>query len=117
MSDKINCLMLPGGTCIYQDTNDARAQSEALRLGLLPGMMAQLRKRSGQRGVAGLSRDGDRIVAIIAWAGFDAARDNGWATFSISPANEETAGFLSTMAHRMVDADSVRMEGGPAWRN
>ena len=88
-----------------------------MRLGLLPSMMAQLGKRSGERGVAGLVRDGDRIVAVIGLAGFKSAHDNHWFTLSISPACEESVELLSALAHKLVDADSIRLEGGSPWRN
>ena len=117
MTADVNVVVFPDGRRLVRNQDDATAKAEALRLGLFPGMVAELGKRSGQRGVAGLARDGDRIVAVIVWAGFAAASDNGWGTLSISPATEETAGWLSAVAHRIVGADTIRIEGDGPWHN
>lgn len=117
MRDDVNCLKLPNGAVLRADHNDARARAEALRLGLLPGMMAQLNSRAGTHGVAGVARDGDKVVAVIAWAGFESPTDNGWGTLSISPATDDMAGWLAMLAHRIVGADTVRMEGACGCRN
>ena len=94
MKGESHVLFFPNGGRLVSNLNDTAAKSEALRLGLLPGMLEALGKRAGQRGVAGVARDGDRIVAIIAWEGFKSPSDNGWGSLSISPATEATASML-----------------------
>lgn len=118
MSAAVNMVLLPGGHRVVGSDDDAAVKAEALRLGLLPALSAALKKRTGQRGAAALARDGDRLVAIIAWAGFPSDADNGWASLSVTPACEETSTWLVAVAHRMIDATGVRfMEGGAPWRN
>ena len=43
----------------------------------------------------------DWLVAVLAWERCDAG--NGWATLSMSPVNEETAGFLTRLSRVLVD--------------
>ena len=114
----VNLLIFPDGTRLVRNDDEAAAKAEALRLGLLPDLSAQLRQRKGQRGAAGIARDGDRLVAIVVWAGFEAASDNGWITLTITPACEKTAGWLVRITHNLIDASSVQfIEGGGPCRN
>ena len=117
MKGQSQVLMFSDGVRLVSELDDTAAKAEALRLGLLPGMLEVLAKRSGQRGVAGVARDGDRIVAIIAWEGFKSPTDNGWGSLAISPATEANAAWLSAVAHRIVQADSIRMQGANPCRN
>ena len=60
-------------------------QAEALRLGVIEQIAAAARNGNGQRGASVVTRDGNRMVAIIRWAGFAKASGNGWASMAISP--------------------------------
>ena len=111
MNTGVNFLIFPDGKRLVTNPDDTAAKSEALRLGLLSSMTAKLGEGSGARGVAGLARDGDKIVAVIGLAGFELARNNHWYTLSMSPFCEETAGFLSDLAYFIVGADSTWIEG------
>lgn len=117
MNAPVNVLILPSGAHVVRGDDDATAKAEALRLGLLPAVCAALRKHAGSRGAAGIARDGDRLVAVIAWDGFESAEDNGWASLSITPACEETANWLVGAVSRLIDATNIRFEGGAPWRN
>lgn len=118
MPSDVNVVIFPDGTRLVRNDDDAAAKAEALRLGLLPALSAQLRQRTGKRGAAGIARDGDRLVAIIVWAGFESASDNGWITLALTPACEKTAGWLMRITHNLIDATTVQfMEGGAPWRN
>ena len=118
MSNDVNFVIFPGGERLVRDDDEVLAKAEALRLGLLPELMAQLRSRTGQRGAAGLARDGDRLVAVVVWAGFAAESDNGWITLTATPACEKTADWLVRIAHTLIDATTVQfIEGGSPWRN
>jgi hypothetical protein len=118
MSNDVNFVIFPGGERLVRNDDEAAAKAEALRLGLLPELIVQLRSRTGQRGAAGIARDGDRIVAVVVWAGFKSASDNGWITLTATPACEKTADWLVRIAHTLIDATSVQfMERGSPWRN
>ena len=116
MSEGVNVMVLPGGERIVLDEDDARVQATALRLGVIEKVSAEINKCTGQRGVSVLMRDGDRLVAVVAWTGFDDPTKNGWASVSITPANEKTAGWLVNAARRIIGAYDVRMvKGGAPW--
>jgi len=118
MSYDVNFLILPSGERLVRSDDEGSAKAQTLRLGLLPALCAQLRSRTGQRGAAGIAWDGDRIVAIVVWAGFASASDNGWITLTATPACEKTADWLVRIAHTLIDATSVQfIEGGSPWRN
>ena len=79
---------------------------------------AALRERPAQRGAAALTRDGDRLLAIAAWAGFASEEDNGWASLSVTPTCNETADWLVAVAHRMNNATGMRFpERSSPWKN
>ena len=118
MTADVNFLIFPDGKRLVRNPDTAAAKVEALRLGLLPGIMAELRRRSGTRGAAGIARDGDRLVAVIAWEGFKHASDNGWITLTVTPACQKTANWLMAVARTLIDATGpARLEGGSPWRN
>jgi hypothetical protein len=118
MTERVNTLLLPAGHRVLRNDDDASVKAEALRLGLLPTLSAELNKRRGQRGAAALARDGDRLVAILAWAGFASETDNGWTSLSVTPGCEETAEWLVALAHRLIEKPDVRLlEGGAPCRN
>ena len=118
MTHAVNEVHLPGGYRVVGNHDDTSVKAEALRLGVLSALSAELRKTTGQRGAVVLARDGDRLVAIAAWAGFASAVENGWASVSVTPVCEETAAWLVAIAHRLVDGDGMRMlERSAPWRN
>ena len=118
MSDGVKVMFLPGGERIESDEDDARVQVEALRLGVIEQIAAAIRNGNGQRGASVITRDGNRFVAIIRWAGFAKASNNGWASMSVTPACNKTAGWLMDAVNVLIDADSVAMvPGGPSCRN
>lgn len=118
MSKAVKVYELPGGERIVTNADDASAKAEALRLGMLSALEASLRKHEGQRCASAIARDGNRIVAIIAWAGFTAASENGWVSMSATPACERTAGWLVQAAHRLIERPAIRfVEGGAPWQN
>ena len=118
MSDDVKVMFLPGGERIVSDEDDARVQAEALRLGVIEQLSTAIRNGTGERGASVITRDGDRLVAIIRWAGFGKTSNNGWASLSVTPACEKTAGWLMNAVNILIDADRVAMlPGGPSWRN
>ena len=77
-----------------------------------------LQERAAQRGAAVLTRDGDRLLAIVAWAGFASEEDNGWASLSVTPACNETADWPAAVAHRMINGTGMRfLERSSPWKN
>ena len=114
MSVPIQKIAFPDGKRLTVDNDDTKAQAWAVKLGLMPGMTDLLARRSGQRGVAGFARDGERLVAVLAWAGFKSKEDNGWVTFLVSPANDATASWLWTAVNRIVNADTFCV-GATGW--
>ena len=118
MSDGVKVMILPGGERIVSDEDDARVQVEALRLGVIEQIAAAIRDGNRQRGASVITRDGNRFVAIIRWAGFAKASNNGWASMSVTPANEKTAGWLMNAVHLLIDADSTALvPADTSWRN
>src|SRR2546430_508516 len=118
MSAGVKIYALPGGERIISDEDDARVQAEALRLGVIEQVSTAIRNGTGQRGASVITRDGDRLVAIIRWAGFAKASNNGWASMSVTPACDKTAGWLMDAVNILIDADNVAMvPGGPSCRN
>ena len=117
MSKAVKVMVSPTGERFVTNEDDARAKAEALRLGLLPSITAALRKHEGrQRCASGLVRDGDRLVAIIAWQGFASEKDNGWISVTATPACEKTADKLVELARQLTNATSIRfVEGGAPW--
>jgi len=114
MNVPIQKITFPDGKRLIVDNDDTEAQAWAVRLGLMPGMTDLLAGRSGPRGVAGLARDGDRLVAVLAWAGFKSKAENGWATFLVSPANDATANWLWAAVNRIINADTICI-GATGW--
>ena len=68
--------ILPPGHRVVQNNVDAEVKAHAFRLGLYSVVSEALQWRSGQRAAAGLQRDGDWLVAIVALAGFKEEKDN-----------------------------------------
>ena len=118
MNTDVKVYDLPGGERIVTDADDTSAKAAALRLGMLSALEASLRKHEGQRCASAIARDGNRMVAIIAWAGFPSASENGWVSLTATPACETTADWLVRAAHRLIERPSIRfVEGGAPWRN
>jgi hypothetical protein len=107
MSSDVKVMVCPTGERIVSDEDDARVQAEALRLGVIEQVSGAIRTGTGQRGASVITRDGNRLVAIIRWAGFAKASNNGWASLSVSPANEKTAGWLMNAVNLLIDADDM----------
>lgn len=118
MSERVKVMVCPTGERIVSDEDDARVQVEALRLGVIEQLSAAIRNGNGQRGASVITRDGNRLVAIIRWAGFAKASNNGWASMSVTPANDKTAGWLMDAVNILIDADTTALVPAPAsWRN
>lgn len=118
MSDGVKVMVCPTGERIVSDEDDARVQAEALRLGVIEQIAAAVRSGNGQRGASIITRDGNRMVAIIRWTGFVRASNNGWASMAISPANEKTAGWLMRAVNLLIDADGMTLlPADSSWRN
>jgi hypothetical protein len=119
MSEGDNVTLLPGGGRLVRSEDEAKVKAEALRLGILPEVSAVLKQHRGRPHVAaGIRQEGNRIVAIIAWAGFDAAADNGWMSLTATPACDKTASLLLKIAAELTNARRIQMvEGGSSWRS
>jgi len=118
MKASVKVYTFPDGERLVTNADDASAKAEALRLGMLSALEAALRKHDGQRCASAIARDGNRIVAIIAWAGFAAASENGWVSITATPACEKTADWLVRAAHRLIERPAIRfVEGGAPWKN
>ena len=118
MTEGVKVMVCPTGERIVSDEDDARVQAEALRLGVIEQIAAAIRGGIGQRGASVSTKDGDRFVAIIRWAGFPKASNNGWASMAISPANEKTAAWIRRAVHLLIDADSSALvPANSSWRN
>jgi len=97
----LESLKLPTGAVLLKDMDDDRSKATAVELGLYPGIEAKLKSTNGPCGTAAIQRKGDWLVAVLAWERCD--KGNGWATLSMSPVNEQTAGFLTRLARVLVD--------------
>ena len=118
MSERAKTYTLPGGERIVSDEDDVRVQADALRLGVLEQIAAAIRNGDGERGASVLTRDGNRIVAIIRWAGFAKASNNGWASMAVTPASEKTAGWLMNAVNLLIDGDTIgQVPADTSWRN
>ena len=118
MTESVKVMVCPTGERIVTDEDDARVQAEALRLGVIEQIAAAVRNGSGERGASVITRDGNRIVAIIRWAGFPKASNNGWASMAIWPATEKTAGWLVRAVNLLIGADAMTMlPADTSWRN
>lgn len=118
MSERVKVMVCPGGERIVTDEDDLRVQATALRLGVLDQLSAAVRNGTGQRGASVITKDGEQFVAVIVWAGFAKASNNGWASFVVTPANEKTAGWLMDACRILIDADTVgMMPGDTSWHN
>lgn len=112
MTERVNVVLLPAGYRVVRNEDDASVKAEALRLGVLDALNAQLNARDGQRAAAALARDRDRLVAILAWAGFESDVDNGWTSLAVTPACDETVDWLVAVAHQIIEVADVRMLEG-----
>jgi hypothetical protein len=101
----LKSLVLPEGAVFLQDLDDARSMATALDLGLYPFILERLKSTDGPRGCAAIQRSGDWLRAVLAWERCDAG--NGWATLSISPANEETMLFLSRLCRALIEGTDI----------
>ena len=118
MSTPVKVYSFPGGERIVSDEDDLRVQATALRLGVIEQLSAAIRNGNGQRGASVITKDGQQFVAVIVWAGFEKASNNGWASMAVAPANEKTAGWLMDACRILIDADTVGlMPGDTSWRN
>jgi len=116
MSKAVKVMVCPGGERFVIDEDNARAKAEALRLGVIEILSAELQKVTGSGAASVTMKDGDRLVMIVSWKGFASASENGWASVSVTPANEKTAAWLVMLAHRLAQATEIRMvEGGAPW--
>lgn len=118
MSNDVKVMVCPTGERIVSDDDDARVQVEALRLGVIEQIATAVRNGSGERGASVITKDGDRFVAIIRWAGFAKASNNGWASMAISPANEKTAAWIMRAVQLAIDGGTTTLlPADRSWRN
>jgi len=96
----IESLVLPNGAVLLKDMDDDRSKATAINLGLYPRIVEGLESIEGPCGAAGIQRNGDWLVAVLAWE--RCSGGNGWATVSISPFNDETAAFLVRLTKALV---------------
>ncbi len=82
--------------------NTECAKARAQRLGLFTRIEADLNAQTGTRAAAGVGRDGEKHIAVVAWAGFANPLDNGWATLSITPASNENAAYLAIIVEQIL---------------
>lgn len=108
----LKSLVLPKGAVLLQDLDDGRSRTTALHLGIYPFILERLKSTDGPRGCAAIQRSGDSLVAVLAWERCNAG--NGWATLSISPANEETMLFLSRVAKALIEGPETSECEAPA---
>jgi len=104
----VNLLVCPSGASVSIDHDDLHARVAALKIGLLPGIQADLRQSTAPRAAVGIGRDGNQMTAVIAWAGFALEHINGWITVSISPICQENTEWLIASARILIGG------GGPA---
>ncbi len=86
-----------------------QAKAEAQRLGLMPGLLADLNGCTDPVAAAGIARDGYRIVSIIVWERFTPPIVNGWAMLTIQPASEEST-------ERLIELTRLLITGGSPGR-
>jgi len=91
-------LLLPPGARVCRCADDAKVKALAIRLGVYAQISAGLRRKVPTPGSAALCRDGDALVAIMAWRGFANARENGWLAFTVTPASGANALWLEALA-------------------
>lgn len=104
-------MLMPNGARVCRCGNDAEVKALAVRLGVYAQISAGLRRKVSTPGSAALCRDGDALVAIMAWRGFANPRENGWLALTVTPASEENALWLAGMAKAAVGSPtSVRIE-------
>ena len=101
----LESLVLPNGAVLLKDMDDDRSKAAAVDLGLYPYILAALKSTDGPCGAAAIQRKGDWLVAVLAWERCNAG--NGWATLSMTPVNDETAGFLTRLARVLVDGPEL----------
>ena len=118
MTEGVKVMVCPTGERIFTDEDDARVQAEALRLGVIEQIAGAIRNGIGQRGASVITKDGNRFIAIIRWAGFAKASNNGWASMAISPANEKTANWLMHAVKLLIDGGTTTLlPADRSWRN
>lgn len=118
MNNGVKVMVCPTGERIVSDEDDARVQAEALRLGVIEQIATAIRGGTGQRGASVITKDGDRFVAVIRWAGFAKASNNGWASMAIAPANEKTAGWIMHAVKLLIDGGTTTLlPADRSWRN
>jgi len=118
LNSDVKLTVCPGGERIVTDEDNVRVQATALRLGVLDQLSAAIRNGHGQRGASVILKDGPQFVAVIVWAGFEKASNNGWASMAVTPANDKTAGWLMDACRILIDADTVGlMPEDASWRN
>ncbi len=104
-------MQMPNGARVCRCGNDAEVKALAVRLGVYAQISAGLRRKVSTPGSAALCRDGDALVAIMAWRGFANPRENGWLALTVTPASEENAMLLGALARAAVGSPtSVRFE-------
>ena len=96
----LESLVLPNGAVLLKDMDDDRSKATAINLGMYPRIVEGLKSIEGPCGAAGIQRNGDWIVAALAWE--RCSGGNGWATLSMSPVNDETVGFLVRLTKALV---------------
>jgi len=90
--------------------DEQHAKAEAERLGLMPGILADLNRCTGPVAAAGIARDGYRMIAVIVWERFTPPIVNGWATLTIQPACEESTEWLIRVTRLLIGGGSGRLE-------
>ncbi len=101
----LESLVLPSGAVLLKDLDDDRSKATACNLGLYPAILGALNATDGPCGAAGIQLNGDWIVAVLAWERCNSG--NGWATFSMSPVNDENVGFLTMLARILVNGPEL----------
>lgn len=97
-------LQLSNGAQIEFCSDDQEVKAVAKRLDLYSQMVAGLGLEGADRGAAGLRRDGDSLIAILAWQGFADNHSNGWMSVKVTPVCDENCLLLEEFARVAIGA-------------
>ena len=119
MSTPVKIMEFSDGCRLHWNFDDANAKAVAVRLNLLQAIREKLGKVDCERGAAGIRRDGDRFVAVLAWDGFENPSVNRWITVSATPPGEAAVDLLLFLIRQMIGEDKNPriLEDEASWRN